>query len=146
TAIDSENKITFIVSDFSNVISKQDVKVLAEADDQEVVREVQEFFGDYVAVSPHLFTLNINGCCQGPNWSTDSLARSTQGLTSVLLSLKKCPMIRYQNSSETARRLAESVRQTINKEAALFEFRKTDVAPILLILDRRDDAVTPILN
>ncbi|XP_052101318.1 vacuolar protein sorting-associated protein 45-like [Mytilus californianus] len=131
---------------FSNVISKQDVKVLAEADDQEVVREVQEFFGDYVAVSPHLFTLNINGCCQGLNWSTDSLARSTQGLTSVLLSLKKCPMIRYQNSSETARRLAESVRQTINKEAALFEFRKTDVAPILLILDRRDDAVTPILN
>ncbi|OPL20560.1 vacuolar 45 protein sorting-associated protein, partial [Mytilus galloprovincialis] len=50
--------------DFSNVISKQDVKVLAEADDQEVVREVQEFFGDYVAVSPHLFTLNINRCCQ----------------------------------------------------------------------------------
>lgn len=28
-------------SDFSNVISKQDVKTLAEADDQEVVREVQ---------------------------------------------------------------------------------------------------------
>ena len=27
--------------DFSNVISKQDVKVLAEADDQEVAREVQ---------------------------------------------------------------------------------------------------------
>ena len=34
----------------------------------------------------------------------------------------------------------------INKEAALFEFRKTDVAPVLLILDRRDDAVTPLLN
>jgi hypothetical protein len=30
-------------SDFSNVISKQDVKVLAEADDQEVVREVQVY-------------------------------------------------------------------------------------------------------
>ena len=27
--------------DFSNVISKQDIKILAEADDQEVVREVQ---------------------------------------------------------------------------------------------------------
>lgn len=27
--------------DWSNVISKQDVKLLAEADDQEVVREVQ---------------------------------------------------------------------------------------------------------
>ena len=29
------------LSDFSNVVSKQDVKTLAEADDQEVVREVQ---------------------------------------------------------------------------------------------------------
>lgn len=28
-------------TDFSNVISKQDVKILAEADDQEAVREVQ---------------------------------------------------------------------------------------------------------
>lgn len=33
--------ILFVFLDFSNVISKQDVKVLAEADDQEVVREVQ---------------------------------------------------------------------------------------------------------
>ena len=28
-------------SDFSNVVSKSDVKTLAEADEQEVVREVQ---------------------------------------------------------------------------------------------------------
>ncbi|KAK3098847.1 hypothetical protein FSP39_023672 [Pinctada imbricata] len=131
---------------FSNVISKQEVKVLAEADDQEVVREVQEFFGDYIAVNPHLFTLNIPMCCQALNWSPGSLTRTVEGLTSVLLSLKKCPMIRYQNSSEMARRLAENVRQIINREAALFEFRKTDVAPVLLILDRRDDAVTPLLN
>ncbi|KAL5004132.1 hypothetical protein ScPMuIL_017588 [Solemya velum] len=131
---------------FSSVISKQEVKVLAEADDQEVVREVQEFYGDYVAVNPHLFTLNIIGCGPGLGWKTDLLTRTVQGLTSVLLSLKKCPMIRYQNSSEMARRLAENVRQMINKEAALFEFRKTDVAPVLLVLDRRADAVTPLLN
>ena len=40
----------------------------------------------------------------------------------------------------------QTFQQVINKEAALFEFRKTDVAPVLLILDRRDDAVTPLLN
>ncbi|CAG5125539.1 unnamed protein product, partial [Candidula unifasciata] len=131
---------------FSNVISKQDVKTLAEADDQEVVREVQEFYGDYIAVNPHLFSLNLVGCCQNLNWSPSMLSRTIQGLTAVLLSLKKCPMIRYQNSSEMARRLADSVRQVISKEAALFEFRKTDVPPVLLILDRRDDAVTPLLN
>lgn len=38
------------------------------------------------------------------------------------------------------------LQNTINREAALFEFRKTDVAPVLVILDRRDDSVTPLLN
>jgi len=36
-----------VLLDFSNALSKQDLKVLAEMDDQEVVREVQvsqEFF------------------------------------------------------------------------------------------------------
>ncbi|KAI8480101.1 vacuolar protein sorting-associated protein 45 [Branchiostoma belcheri] len=134
------------VSDFSNVISKSDVKVLAENDEQEVVREVQEFYGDYIAVNPHLFSFNLTGCSQGINWTSQALARSCQGLTALLLALKKCPMIRFQNSSEMAKRLAENVRQVISKEAGLFDFRKPDVPPLLLILDRRDDPVTPLLN
>ncbi|XP_033271477.2 vacuolar protein sorting-associated protein 45 isoform X1 [Orcinus orca] len=131
---------------FSNVISKSDVKSLAEADEQEVVAEVQEFYGDYIAVNPHLFSLNILGCCQGRNWDPVQLSRATQGLTALLLSLKKCPMIRYQLSSETAKRLAECVKQVITKEYELFEFRRTEVPPLLLILDRCDDAITPLLN
>lgn len=47
----------FLFSDFSNVISKSDVKTLAEADAQEVVREVQvsisgvwlSFLGAFIA-------------------------------------------------------------------------------------------------
>ncbi|KAF4021384.1 hypothetical protein G4228_013818 [Cervus hanglu yarkandensis] len=131
---------------FSNVISKSDVKSLAEADEQEVVAEVQEFYGDYIAVNPHLFSLNILGCCQGRNWDPVQLSRTTQGLTALLLSLKKCPMIRYQLSSEAAKRLAECVKQVITKEYELFEFRRTEVPPLLLILDRCDDAITPLLN
>jgi vacuolar protein sorting-associated protein 45 len=55
--------LTVLLLDLSNVISKQDVKSLAEADDQEVVREVQEFYGDFIAVGVHLFSLNISGSC-----------------------------------------------------------------------------------
>lgn len=33
----------------------------------------------------------------------------------------------------------------MNQETELFEFRRTDVPPLLLILDRRDDPVTPLL-
>uniref|UniRef100_A0A8V8TNG0 Vacuolar protein sorting-associated protein 45 n=1 Tax=Homo sapiens TaxID=9606 RepID=A0A8V8TNG0_HUMAN len=107
-------KYTIYFIYFSNVISKSDVKSLAEADEQEVVAEVQEFYGDYIAVNPHLFSLNILGCCQ--------------------------------LSSEAAKRLAECVKQVITKEYELFEFRRTEVPPLLLILDRCDDAITPLLN
>lgn len=47
---------------------------------------------------------------KGRNWDPAQLSRTTQGLTAVLLSLKKCPMIRYQLSSEAAKRLAECVK------------------------------------
>lgn len=47
---------------FSNVISKADIKALAEADEHEVVREVHEFYCDYVALLPHLYTLNVFNC------------------------------------------------------------------------------------
>uniref|UniRef100_A0A8C7ZBV9 Vacuolar protein sorting-associated protein 45 n=1 Tax=Oryzias sinensis TaxID=183150 RepID=A0A8C7ZBV9_9TELE len=97
---------------FSNVISKSEIKVLAEADEQEVVAEVQEFYGDFIAVNPHLFSLNLQGVARGRSWEPSMLSRCTQGLTSVLLALKKCPMIRYQLSSDMSKRLAESVKWT----------------------------------
>uniref|UniRef100_A0A8C8JRZ3 Vacuolar protein sorting-associated protein 45 n=1 Tax=Oncorhynchus tshawytscha TaxID=74940 RepID=A0A8C8JRZ3_ONCTS len=100
-----------------------EIKALAEADEQEVVAEVQ-----------------------GRSWEPTLLPRTTQGLTSVLLALKKCPMIRYQLSSDMAKRLGESVKQIITKEYELFDFRKTEVPPLLLIMDRSDDAITPLLN
>lgn len=31
-------------------------------------------------------------------------------------------------------------------ESGLFDFRRTEISPLLLIIDRRDDPVTPLLN
>ncbi|CAH3038527.1 unnamed protein product [Pocillopora meandrina] len=131
---------------FSNFIVKPSIRAIAEADDHEVVREVQEFYSDYFAVSPHVFSLNLPSCSRGGSWDGEALDRSCQGILAVLLSLKKCPLIRYQQSSEMAQRLAENIKHKINEEASLFDFRRTDVPPVLLILDRRDDPVTPLLN
>ncbi|KAJ4922181.1 hypothetical protein JOQ06_016587 [Pogonophryne albipinna] len=100
------------------------------------LRPTKEFYGDFIAVNPHLFSLNLQGVAR----------RCVQGLTSVLLALKKCPMIRYQLSSDMSKRLAESLKGLITKEYELFDFRKTEVPPLLLILDRSDDAITPLLN
>nr|CAG4649208.1 EOG090X03QA [Scapholeberis mucronata]SVE93528.1 EOG090X03QA [Scapholeberis mucronata] len=131
---------------FSGIISKAAIKILAESDEQEVVREIQEFYADYFAIGPHLFSLNIEKPIHGVEWNSLSLQRSTQGLLSILLALKKNPMIRYQGFSQLARRLAESIRDTILKESSLFHFQRGESTPLLLILDRRYDPVTPLLN
>nr|CAG4643106.1 EOG090X03QA [Ilyocryptus agilis] len=131
---------------FSGIISKASIKVLAESDEQEVVREIQEFYADYFAVGPHLFSLNLEKPIIGMEWNQSCLQRTVQGITSILLSLKKSPTIRYQAPSNLTRRLAEGLRDVVTKESSLFHFQRGDSVPLLLILDRRCDPITPLLN
>ncbi|CAH0713477.1 unnamed protein product, partial [Brenthis ino] len=135
---------------FSNVVSKADIKTLAECDEQETVREVQEVFADYLAVDRHLFSFNIVGSLHGKYWNQQHLQRCTQGLLALLLSLKRRPIIRYQGGSDASARLAEKLRELVRKEAVLIDnnipFNGDVPQPQLLILDRRDDPVTPLLS
>ena len=79
-------------------------------------------------------------------WNSDALQRATEGVLAVLLSLKKKPLIRYEKNSLLAKKLATEVRYHMTQEEQLFDFRKQDTPPILLILDRRDDPITPLLT
>lgn len=130
---------------FSNIIAKADIKVLAENDEQEVVKEVQELYMDYFAVNPHLFSIGLPTCMLQLNWNPSALQRTVQGLVSVLLSLKKCPTIRYQANSTLCKDLGTRIEETILKESSLFAFAQNS-QPLLLILDRREDPITPLLN
>ncbi|KAL2217186.1 vacuolar protein sorting-associated protein 45 [Thermoascus aurantiacus ATCC 26904] len=137
---------------FSNIIRKSSLERLAEADDHEVVRVVQEHFADFVVINPDLCSLNIGFPKQrlwshSPDlWNADALQRTTEGVLAMLLALKKNPLIRYEKNSLLAKKLATEVRYHITQEEQLFNFRKTDTPPILLILDRRDDPITPLLT
>ena len=132
---------------FSHALSKQSLKQLAEADIQEVVMEVQEYFADFLALSPHLFAID-RPICFTPGFDVipEVLSRSTQAITAVLLTLQWFPQIRYQRSSDPCRVLAESVRSFCSRETDLFDFRKPERSPVLLIIDRRQDQITPLLT
>ncbi|KAJ3893754.1 Sec1 family-domain-containing protein [Lentinula edodes] len=138
---------------FSNILSKSVIERLAEADEYEVVREVQEYFADYAPLLPSLFSLNHIPSSSKPiygtspnTWNSDALERSVQGITAVLLSLKKKPLIRYEKMSGMAKKLAAEIQHRIHSESVLFDFRPTQIPPLLLILDRRNDPVTPLLS
>ena len=56
---------------------------------------LQEFYGDYIAVAQHLFSFNIEQCAQpGLMWRREEFLRVCDGLVSVLLALRKKPLIR----------------------------------------------------
>jgi vacuolar protein sorting-associated protein 45 len=137
---------------FTNVVKKSSLERLAEADDHEVVKMVQEHFADYVVVNSDLFSLGFafpprHIWASSPDmWNADALQRSADGLVAVLLSLKKKPLVRYAKSSAVAKKLATEVRYIMTQEQHLFDFRQVDTPPILLILDRREDPVTPLLT
>jgi len=139
--------------DFSNILSKSAIERLAEVDEYEVVKEVQEFFADYAPLLPCLFSLNhfpsqsrpLYGSSPGA-WDANALETSVQGILAILLSLRKKPVIRYEKMSAMAKRLSTEVHHRIQAESSLFDFRPTQIPPLLLILDRRNDPVTPLLS
>ncbi|CAF1146015.1 unnamed protein product [Adineta ricciae] len=134
---------------FTNFVELNDIKSIAEADEYECVRVIQEFYADYVAINPHLYSLNIPITYENNFlWNDQLLRRTAQGLVSLLLSLrKKSATIRYQQSSNMTKILAERLSNTLRRQ---LDFASSNVnAPdhtIVLIVDRREDAITPLLN
>ncbi|SGY81242.1 BQ5605_C009g05488 [Microbotryum silenes-dioicae] len=147
---------------FTNVLKKSQIERLAEADEHELVRE--EYFADYSPLTSSHFSLSILPTPLHPSmsqntmalfgdtpsvWSPSSpaLTRHVQGLSALLLSLKKKPLIRYERMSPLAKKLGQELMYQINEDGReLWDFRKSASAPLLLLLDRRNDPVTPLLS
>ncbi|KAI7265628.1 Sec1-like protein [Hortaea werneckii] len=134
---------------FSNIIKKSSLERLAEADDHEVVKGIVEYFADFIVINPDLCNLPLSSrifSSAPDSWNHDSLTRTTEGVMAMLLALKKKPLIRYEKHSMLCKKLATEVRYSMTQEEQLFDFRKPDTPPILLLVDRRDDPVTPLLT
>lgn len=144
---------------FSGVLSTGLLRLLAENDEHELVRQVQEFYGDFLPVNEDLLTLNCRNTVAmtvsaGTAWARDHAhlyERNRQGLESMLLALKRQPaIVRYQKCSKLAERLARDVHEQILNDD-VFHFRRGSGRGsggnlLLLILDRSDDPVTPLLS
>ena len=136
---------------FSNVVPQDYLHQLADADDQEVVRQVQEFYADYVAVNEDLFTINQRASLrlstdERDAGRADMMDRNVSAILSCLLSLKTQPSaIRYQAASRVARQVATECHDRMEADG-IFQFKNRSTGPLLLILDRADDPVTPLLS
>jgi vacuolar protein sorting-associated protein 45 len=152
---------------FTNTISIQLLKELASADRLDLIKHVVEVFSDFYPLNHDLFSLNIPSVMNLTNkpkarWSKNDEAcieRITQGLFSSLLSLKKFPVIRYQRNSDICAQIAEKVHTRLREDPDLMlsygiksglghksTIDNVDQSSVLLIIDRREDPVTPLLH
>ena len=131
---------------FTNILPRAALKQLAEADMQEVVKEVKEIYIDYLPFGAHLFGLSIPSPLQplGSRWVEEELTRTTQAIIALLLSHKLSPAIRYQEGSGPASLLANNVKSVMARESQ--QFGGGGDSAVLMILDRREDPVTPLLT
>lgn len=138
---------------FTNRLGPTAITKLAEADELEVVRCIRELPLDFQPINPFLFHLklvNKTFQLQSDDWTTEGLRRSTDGLVSTLIALRINPIIRYQTQSQMCKILAEKVSGAMKSEAIRNKpWRQVapfDVNSLLLIVDRRFDLITPIVN
>lgn len=144
---------------FSNAIRDSQLQDLADADVHSQVDTVLEAFGDYVAVDSDHFRIPLpNNASAGAliNPLADvalvshAVDRCVEGLGALMLSLKRRPVIRYTRTSIAASKVAQGCHALMyDEERQLFDFpasRSAQSSPLLLIVDRTDDPVTPLLK
>mmetsp|Transcript_25106 Transcript_25106/g.30915 ORF Transcript_25106/g.30915 Transcript_25106/m.30915 type:complete len:591 (-) Transcript_25106:38-1810(-) len=140
---------------FSGILSSGLLRLIAESDEHELVKQVQEFYADFLPINEDLITLNCRNTIAmtvsaGTAWARDYAhlyERNRQGVEALLLALKKQPtMIRYQARSAFAQQLARDIHEKIVSDQ-IFHFRSSGRRGcLLLVLDRVDDPVTPLLS
>ena len=74
----------------------------------------QEFYADFVSVDPYHFSLNISSnhfymlpVAMDPSNLQHYCDRIVDGISAVFLALKRRPVIRYQRTSDIAKRIAQ---------------------------------------
>jgi vacuolar protein sorting-associated protein 45 len=142
---------TFFNQVFSNIATQEGLEKIAEADKNHIVQGVFEYYADYIALDKYLYSLQIKSITPFYYSNFDSEAERTiiermiNGLSSLVLSHKKRPYIRYQKNSSICKHLAKEFSSLMESEQLLFDYRSENPS-ILLIIDRRDDPVTPLLT
>ncbi|WEJ93307.1 vacuolar protein sorting-associated protein 45 [Yamadazyma tenuis] len=122
---------------FNNIINKNQLERIAESDKFEVVSNIVELFQDYLVINANLFTI-----------TSTSIIDETNKLVSLLLSIKKFPIIQYENNSLSLKKLSSEILYQINSNLNnnLFENLNYDTVPVLLLFDRFNDPITPLIN
>ncbi|CAH6723883.1 vacuolar protein sorting-associated protein 45 [[Candida] jaroonii] len=125
---------------FNNIVNKNQLEKIAEHDKFEVIHTIMEIFQDYLVVNDSLYQIN----------NSIDLIDESKKIISLLLSMKKFPIIKFNNLSINCKKISSEILYQINSNLNnnLFEVFNDvgDRTPQLIIFDRLNDALTPLLT
>ncbi|KAG5489923.1 hypothetical protein JKF63_00040 [Porcisia hertigi] len=141
---------------FTYMLDSTLLQSLANADVLNLVSHVEELYVDSVPITEWvcLTQLKPSPLSKGPSpvvnpitysqWDPKSLERMSESVISMLLSTNRRPLIRYREGSRLSEKLATEVAARMKSVHATFPDLKATES-VLVIVDRKDDPVTPLL-
>lgn len=142
---------------FTNTVTTDSLRLLVNADVFNAIVTVEEVFLDVTPVSEHTAVISLEPpkpkvawtpppCpLLNEQWSEKWFARVTSGILASALMAKRRPVIRYRADNPIAARIAKDVGEGMKQLHLSFPDLKARDA-VLIIADRLDDPVTPLLT
>jgi vacuolar protein sorting-associated protein 45 len=115
---------------------------------------VQEVFGDFKAINEDFFSLDVPTVSLGMHdpkeWTNQDASvanRMVDGLFGVVMATRSSPQVRFEGNSKLCRYIAENLQAKLDLESEFVQrTSRNSEQTMLLILDRKEDPVTPLLN
>jgi vacuolar protein sorting-associated protein 45 len=138
---------------FLNDVSDDIIRKLAENDQQDLIKNLQRIYFNYHAPNDEFFHSNVRSVGRllskrSDMWSPEEmegLGRMEESMLSALCSLRKFPTIRYLRDSELSLQLADRLSAKLKKLAIAYPSDFERQKNLLIILERKEDPITPLL-
>lgn len=144
---------------FTNFVEITQLEALVNAEGADaVVKSIEELYLDttpvtddvaIVPLSSSMFTAGNSSAPRNPlkshQWEPSWVHRVCQGITSMALTLKRRPIVRYRAGSKICEKIGAELGGKAQSLAVQFpDLRANDC--VVLIIDRMDDPITPLLT
>lgn len=149
---------------FTNILDTDHFQAISNADEHSLVKTFEEVFFDMMPVTDDTCVVRLPPAAAAagaatpvtksnvpripvamPHWSNSDFQRVCQGLVATMLACNRRPVIRYRNNSKVAARIASEIGAKMRMVNTTF-FDLKYRGSLLLILERNDDPVTPLLT
>jgi vacuolar protein sorting-associated protein 45 len=139
---------------WTNIVDTDLLQALTNADEKSLVKRFEEMYFDMLPIVDDTCLIRLGAGTAATraklplvmtDWSNTDFTRVCQGLVATMLASNRRPVIRYRNNSKVAARIASEVGSKMRMiNTTFFDLRNR--GSVLLILERTDDPLTPLLT